>query len=417
MLCRNRIIPSLVLAVFFARGGSFKLASKGLTSRRHESGEMRGITAAAARAARSKAPPLVAPPRLLAAAASGGETSVGESRLGAAYALAGAASVASWTVCAFTALGTHPYLDLPVRHNLLTIAQALCFPVPVFISVFAALSAAATKGGKTRLKSATYRRLNLGLFASSMWLLCAAMYYPLFATGYDQYPRALVQAAAVAHGATACLAFGAWARSAPLYPELRRLRVHCSAFYLPRLVRGLAGSFWSLAPKQPAGGGGLDDPDVKGRDARAEYALAALLFGVFAVLPLLKAFPAATVPTILGKRLARPATAFTWLAAVSCYCLKDAAERGRLAASTFATLRKGLLVGCGLHLGLLFAKVAGADGGHAGLLALYPAMVSKPGLALCSLAMHVLALVACLTPVPLKDAEQPKPSSEFEGGF
>ena len=101
-------------------------------------------------------------------AASGGETSVGESRLGAAYALAGAASVASWTVCAFTALGTHPYLDLPVRHNLLTIAQALCFPVPVFISVFAALSAAATKGGKTRLKSATYRRLNLGLFASSM---------------------------------------------------------------------------------------------------------------------------------------------------------------------------------------------------------------------------------------------------------
>jgi len=266
-----------------------------------------------------------------------------------------------------------------------------------FFSVCAALSAAASKGGAKRLKSGTYRRLNLGLAACSAWLAAAAIFYPNFATGYNQYSPELANLAGAVHGATAALAAGVWARSLPTSPLSSPFAA------LGGLVRGLVGSIWSLSPRAQEGEP-LDDPAAR-RDPRAEYALAAALFGLFAVLPFLRAFPAATVPTILGKRLGRPATAFTFLAAVSSYCLKDAAERGRLSASTFVTLRKGLLVGSGLHLSLIVAKVLGADGGAAGLREFYPAMVSRPLFATVSFVMHGIALVAALTPLPSTDSE------------
>jgi len=277
-------------------------------------------------------------------------------KLVVAYQVAGAASVVAWTVCSVVALKSHPNAAIDaacgLRHNVLTIAQALALPLPLLWSVFDALQAAASNGWD-RLKSATYRRLNLGAAAASLWLAAAAVWAPAFATGHNMYPPALKAAAAAAHMFTAAICLGAWGRCVDSSPG------PVSGHYVPRITRGFIGSLWRLAPS-----GASDDPDAAaGRDGRNEWALAALLFGYFSVLPVVSPFPLATVPAILGKRLSRAVSGFTFLSAVVAFTLKDAAERGRATASTFKTLRRGLGLGCASHLAVVALKLAGVDGG------------------------------------------------------
>ena len=93
--------------------------------------------------------------------------------LGRLYSVAGVASAVSWTACATYCLSQHPSLTLPMRHNILTIAQALAFPVPITLAFGGALSAAASTD-MSRLAGPTYRRLNLGFATASLWLAAVA---------------------------------------------------------------------------------------------------------------------------------------------------------------------------------------------------------------------------------------------------
>jgi len=182
------------------------------------------------------------------------------------------------------ALSTHPNAAINaacgLRHNVLTIGQALALPLPLAWAVVTSLNSAATVGWE-RLSSATYRRLNLALAAASVWMAAAVAYMPAF-TGlnrYAMYPLPLKVGATAAHAATAVLCLGVWGRTVKSSPA------PLSGHYVPRMVRGFVGSVMNLAPKQ-----GSDDPDAEaGGDGRAEYALAALLFGYFAVLPVMYA--------------------------------------------------------------------------------------------------------------------------------
>ena len=310
-------------------------------------------------------------------------------RLAAAYRASGAATAASWTGCALVALSSHPNAAINaacgLRHNVLTIAQALALPLPLAWATTAALASAAGVGTE-RLRSATYRRLNLGFAAASAWLCAAAAFMPAFAIGYDMYPTPLKLFATAAHGASGLLALGVWASTVTPY----------CGHYVPRIVRGYVGSVMRLAPS-----GASDDPDTpSGRDGRNEYALCAALFAFFAVLPVCSPFPLATVPAILGKRMSRAASGWTFLASVVCYVLKDAAERGRLDASTFVTLKRGLAAGCAAHLLVIGAKLVGVDGGGLllpgrGLWQFYANAMAVPFAAASSLLMYALALFAC----------------------
>eukprot|EP00404_Azadinium_spinosum_P014960 CAMPEP_0180513882 /NCGR_PEP_ID=MMETSP1036_2-20121128/52424_1 /TAXON_ID=632150 /ORGANISM="Azadinium spinosum, Strain 3D9" /LENGTH=320 /DNA_ID=CAMNT_0022525249 /DNA_START=442 /DNA_END=1404 /DNA_ORIENTATION=- len=245
----------------------------------------------------------------------------------------------------------------------------------------------------------TYRRLNLGIAAASTWLAAAAFFGPSFSVGYKMSPSWLIDLVLAVHTATALFCLFVWMRSVPSSPP--PIKGH----YLPRLVRGISGSIWALVPQtsetstisKNGSASHLDDPDSSaGSDGRNEYAIACILFLWFAVMPNLVKFPLASVPTFLGERLSRAASAWTLLAAVAAYVLKDAMQRGRVhSGSTFRYLRRGLIASCGAHLCLVALKMAGRIA------------LPCPKASFASLVMHALVVFAALTPPP----KVPKPKS------
>lgn len=107
----------------------------------------------------------------------------------------------------------------------------------------------------------------------------------------------------------------------------------------------------------------------------------------------------ATIPTILGKRLSRPASGFTFLASVAAYCQTNNANKSKDDGRKI--LRKGLFIGSFLHLTLLVLKLIGVDGGGfllpgRGLWEVYPAMLAVPFATVSSMALHLLTCYAAL---------------------
>jgi len=204
----------------------------------------------------------------------------GPAAVATAYAVAGVASAVAWLVVSYVALSVHPVASINaacgIRHNALTIAQAWALPLPLGWAVFSALHSAATVGWD-RLRSATYRRLNLGLAFASLWLAAATAFGPTFSVGYKLFTPPIAYGAASVHALTghnlqksrlatilqpvslsrhltsailwaAMLAMAVWARSV-------------GGNYLTRLVRGVVGSIFLLAPLSPS-----DDPDSSKSD-------------------------------------------------------------------------------------------------------------------------------------------------------
>jgi hypothetical protein len=249
---------------------------------------------------------------------------------------------------AWQALMSHPTprvaAGLCLRHNLLTVAHALALPIPVMLVSFEALLSSSSSSRRV----STTRRLSLGLAVASSWTAAAVYWGPTFAVGYDLFDTPVRYTCAVTHGTAALWAVRQW---------------HATGATLSSLLRGSISSLFDL----------LHPPD----DTAALFFASALGLLILSALPQLVSFPTATIPTLLGKRLSRTASGWTFLAAVVAYSL----EKEDVNSPTRRTLRRGLGVGALLHLGLLVAKVVGVDGGGlllpgTGLQDLYPSLIT-----------------------------------------
>ena len=232
-------------------------------------------------------------------------------RLG--YRIAAPATSAAWLGCSIFALGT--YKPHRIVHNTIGVLQASSV-VPV---VWAAARVLADASDEERLP---HRRLNLALATACAWSCITVLFAPILTAATVRtvdpvtYPPLLRAAAAAVHGATTLLCVDAWR----------------STTRPPRFDRAASGFFGALLR---VGAGPASDADADA-DASAQRAPSAeplwsflsLSFGAFSGIAVFAPFPLATVPSLLGKRLARAFGAWLWLSACVCFVLgSDAREK------------------------------------------------------------------------------------------
>ncbi|CAJ1959713.1 unnamed protein product [Cylindrotheca closterium] len=280
---------------------------------------------------------------------------------GKAVAALGILSALTWIIISVTALSYHPdpkFANCTMRHNILTMSQAFAFPLPVG---FASVSVSSSSEF-----SSLARPMRLAFAVASLWLAGASLLAPRFAFGFDLYSPRLKVAAGLVHLATAAASLKSWTRTATTQQQEQSLPPD----YKPKA--SLASRLWGMS---------------------------SLGLFWFTICPIFAPYPLATFPTILGKRLSRPASAFTLLGAALAFCLRQSELKGTNMSRQVSIARKCLLVGSSLHLLLIALKLIGVDGGGFllagnGLWEVYPAMLAVPFATASSLLIHVLVCIA-----------------------
>lgn len=276
-----------------------------------------------------------------------------------------------------------------MRHNILTMSQAFAFQLPVG---YATISAVSSPDPDSTATPIIRRRLNLAVATSSMWLAASTAFASKFAFGYDLYTLKMKAFASGIHATSGLLALLAWRKSF----STNNMTISRS---LARVIRGTIGSLWNIGPSKPSSD--PDSPELISNNNASIWGLCTGGLLWFTILPIVSPYPLATVPTILGKRLSRPASAFTFLGAVCAFCLKQSAEsKAEDDHDQIARLRKGLMIGSSLHLLLIALKLIGVDGGGLiitgrGLWEVYPAMLAVPFATASSIIVHALVCFAC----------------------
>lgn len=267
-------------------------------------------------------------------------------------------------------------------------SQAFAFPLPVLYGAVMGSIQSMNDDADENDDSVIERRniLKGGISIASLWLGAACIFPKRFAFGYDLYPLHLKIVTSLIHFATAVYftLSMTWAKGSTATTNTTVINTtdnnNASSSLANKVGRGISSTsvslfrLWNLCT-----------------------------FGLvwFAIQPIVVSYPLATVPTILGKRLSRVASAFTLLGAactLTCSRLLLSRQRqknnGKVTA-TYHTLRKSLFVGSFLHLSLLLLKLIGIDGGGIllagrGLWEVYPAMIAVPFATTISMILHLL---------------------------
>ena len=258
-----------------------------------------------------------------------------------AYVASGLATTAAWTHVVITTIRSNQPVGMMMpsyQHGLFARTGALA-AVPVVASCFATL-ASASKDSWEQLGSPACRRINLALVAagvgSALWVGFAPTITQIPGTNppasHQAYAGATRTALIGAYGSAAALSAAVWARSLP--EDVRNNPL----LWPGRVADGVAKSLVSLAPAS------VDNP------VNVKYSVLTTSFLLFTALQL-GSHPLSVIPSWTGRRLARAFPAWTLLAAVNSYNLKEAVENGRLFAdSTYRTLSNGLAGFGGIYL-------------------------------------------------------------------
>lgn len=259
-------------------------------------------------------------------------------RLYAGYLLGAGATTCSWAACAIVSLAT--YKPHRITHNSIGVLQAFTV-LPLIWSVFVSLAFAARRG-RSLLHQPEIRKLNFGLAIASLWSAVTIWWAPLFTAALVRtsdpvfYPLALRLVATATHLSVAAVCWCVWWRCSGLPGERIPVR---------RFVGDTLNALWELLPRAPGP-----------TSSSHEYASLALAFACFTAFAIFAPFPLATVPSLLGKRLARAFGAWTLLATVTCVVLQRHAEGCGLPSKVARTLKRGVRIMAVGHLLIAVAR-------------------------------------------------------------
>lgn len=293
-----------------------------------------------------------------------------------AYSVVGLATTAAWTTIVLTTIRSNQPLGamMPCPEHPLVNRISVLSAVPVILSVYSSLRVASSNDTWEELSSESCRRKNLALVAtgvaSALWVNFAPAITKIPGTelSHQAYSGAMKTALLAAYGSAAALSAGVWQRSLP--EEVRN-----KPFAWPgRVADGVAKSLVNILPKD------INNP------VNVKYSLLTTGFLVLTAIQTLGPHPLSVIPSWTGRRLARAFPAWTLLAAVTSYDLKEATENGALADSR--TLSKGLK---GFGVVYLASKV-GAIFFDPSFPESYHAVVMVPGWAAAAIAFATLTL-------------------------
>jgi hypothetical protein len=272
----------------------------------------------------------------------------------------------AWMLISTKVLSFHPdpqFAQCTLQHNVFTMAQSWLFPIPV--------GWAAT----TAFHRSEARFTTAGIAMATAWLAASTACPALFCFGYDLIPTSLKLFGTLVFGSLSLLSLQQFGKTDSIQGSGSGSQVTANR---PENL------FMDSLPKWNA--------------SISSKLLCASAWGMlfFAVLPLLSAYPMATIPSILGKRLSRPASAFYLLATTMLLDLSKFSRRAEeqvVYLNTYQRLARGLQIGFGLHVLLVAMKLVGLDDGGfviagRGLWKWYPAMLKVPLALTASFGVH-----------------------------
>jgi len=249
--------------------------------------------------------------------------------------------------------------------------------VPLIASSIMTLRAAASEDNWDKMSAPSCRRQNLALVASTLGSALFVNFagtitkLPGTETSHQIYTGALRLGLLGAFTSTAALSAAVWVRSLP--EEARKNPLSWPG----RVADGVSKSLVSMLPTNS------DDP------VAVKYALLSSGFLFFTGLQLLGPWPVSVIPSWTGRRISRVFPAWTLLASITAFDLKEAAENGKiLVDQNYRTLSNGVKAFGAVHL----ASKVGAIFFDPSFPASYHAVELVPGWAAAAIVLFTLTL-------------------------